>query len=172
VSRFGVEYRVARSTGVCAATGKVLEPGTSCIATLCEVPDDDGFERRDYSTQAWEAGRPEGVFSYWKTTVPDPNRKQRVLVDDTVLLDLFESLAGDDRRKRRAYRFILCLILMRKKLLRYVGRTGQGEDEQWLMLPRGVPAGSDPIDVANPQLTDEDVRELTDQLGEVLRGEL
>lgn len=172
MSRFGVEYRVARSTGVCAATGKVLEPGTSCIATLCEVPDDDGFERRDYSTQAWEAGRPEGVFSYWKTTVPDPNRKQRVLVDDTVLLDLFESLAGDDRRKRRAYRFILCLILMRKKLLRYVGRTGQGEDERWLMLPRGVPAGSDPIEVANPQLTDEDVRELTDQLGEVLRGEL
>ncbi len=37
---------------------------------------------------------------------------------------------------------------------------------------QGVPAGSDPIDVANPQLTDEDVRELTDQLGEVLRGEL
>ncbi len=172
MSRFGVEYRVARSTGVCAATGKVLEPGTSCIATLCEVPDDDGLERRDYCTQAWEAGRPEGVFSYWKTTVPDPNRKQRVLVDDTVLLDLFESLAGDDRRKRRAYRFILCLILMRKKLLRYVGRTGQGEDERWLMLPRGVPAGSDPIEVANPQLTDEDVRELTDQLGEVLRGEL
>ncbi len=171
MSRFGVEYHVARPTGVCAASGRILEPGTSCIATLCEVPDDDGLERRDYSTEAWEAGRQEGVFSHWKTTVPDPNRKQRVLVDDSVLLDLFESLAGDDRRKRRAYRFIVGLILMRKKLLRYVGRTGQGEDERWLMLPRGVPAGSDPIEVANPQLTDEDVRELTDQLGEVLRGE-
>jgi len=172
VSRFGVEYRVARSTGVCAATGRTLEPGMICIATLCDVPDDDGFERRDYCIEAWESARPEGVFSFWKTTVPDPNRKQRVLVDDSVLLDLFESLAGDDRRQRLAYRFVLCLILMRKKLLRYVGRSGQGEDEQWLMLPRGVPAGSEPIAVANPRLTDDDVRELTDQLGEVLRGEV
>ncbi len=172
MSRFGVEYRVARSTGVCAATGQALEPGRPCVATLCEIPDDDGFERRDYCLEAWESGLAEGDFSDWRTTVPDPNRKQRVLVDDTVLLDLFESLAGDDRRKRVAYRFILCLILMRKKLLRYVGRTGQAEDERWMMQPRGVPAESKPIEVVNPRLTDEDVRELTDQLGEVLRGEL
>ena len=172
MSRFGAEYRVARPTGVCAATGQALEPGRPCVATLCEIPDDDGFERRDYCVEAWESSRPDGVFSYWKTTVPDPNRTQRILVDDTVLLDLFESLAGDDRRTRVAYRFILCLILLRKKILRYVGRTGQAEDERWMMLPRGVPAGSKPVEVVNPRLTDDDVRELTDQLGEVLRGEL
>ena len=172
MSRYGVEYRVARPTGVCAATGQRLDPGEPCVATLWERLDDDGFERRDYSPSAWESGPPEGVFSYWKTTVPDPEQKQRVLVDDAVLLDLFESLAGDTRRRRVAYRFILCLILMRKKLLKYVGRTGQGESEQWLMLPKGAPADQTPIEVVNPRLTDEDVRELTDQLTEVLRGEL
>jgi hypothetical protein len=149
----------------------VLEPGTPCIATLCEHPEDEGFERRDYSEQAWESERPEGVFSFWKTVVPDPDARQRVLVDDAVLMDLFEQLADDTRRKRQAYRFILCLILMRKKLLRYTGRTGEGENERWLMMQRGQP-DQPPIEVANPQLTDEDVRELTDQLTEVLRGEV
>ena len=33
-------------------------------------------------------------------------------------------------------------------------------------------AGMSPIEVMNPRLTDEDVRELTGQLGEVLRGGL
>ena len=173
MSRYGAEYHVARPTGVCAATGRPLEPGANCVATLCEPPDDDGLERRDYSVEAWEAsGPPADVFSYWKTTVPDPRERRRLLVDDAVLLDLFESLAGDSRRKRVAYRFILCLLLMRKKLLRYVRRTGQGEDERWLMLPKGAPADQGPIEVVNPRLTDDDVRELTDQLGEVLRGEL
>ncbi len=172
VSRYGAEYRVARPTGVCAATGQTLEPGTVCIATLCEIPDDEGFERRDYSLDAWEAGPPEGVFSFWKMTVPDPDEKRRILVDDAVLLDLFESLAGETRRRRIAYRFILCLILMRKKLLKYVGRAGEGENERWLMLPKGAAADDKPIEVTNPRLTDEDVRELTDQLTEVLRGEL
>lgn len=172
MSRYGTEYRVARPTGVCAASGDRLEPGTACVATLCEIDGDDGFERRDYSLAAWESGRPEGVFSYWRTTVPDPKDRRRLLVDDAVLLDLFESLAGDERRRRVAYRFILCLILMRKKLLKYVGRTGEGENERWLMLPKGAVPDAEPIEVVNPRLTDEDVRELTDQLSEVLQGEL
>jgi len=172
VSRYGTEYRIARSTGVCAATGQPLTPGSACVAALFELVDDEGFERRDYSVEAWESARPEGVFSFWRTVVPDPDVKQRVLVDDAVLMDLFEQLADDTRRKRVAYRFILCLILLRKKLLRYAGRRGEGADERWLMKPRGADPDRPPIEVLNPQLTDDDVRELTDQLTEVLRGEL
>jgi hypothetical protein len=173
MSRFGTEYRVARPTGVCAATGQRLERGTPCMATLCEHPEDDGFERRDYSLEAWEAQGPPGdVFSYWKTTVPDPDARRSILVDDAVLWDLFESLADDTRRRRQAYRFILALILMRKKMLRYVGRTGQGEDERWLMRPKGAAPEQPPLEVIDPHLTDDDVRELTEQLSEVLQSEL
>jgi hypothetical protein len=143
------------------------------MATLCERPEDDGFERRDYSLEAWEAnGPPQDVFSYWKTAVPDPEARRSILVDDAVLWDLFESLAGDARRRRQAYRFILALILMRKRMLRYTGRTGQGEDERWLMLPKGAAADDAPLEVVNPHLTDDDVRELTEQLSEVLQSEL
>lgn len=143
------------------------------MTTLCDLPEEDGFERRDYALEAWDASAvPPGVFCYWKTTVPDPESKQRVFVDDQVLLDLFEGLAEDDRRTRVAYRFILGLILMRKKLMRYVGRTGRGEQERWQLRPRGADPDHPPVEMVNPHLDDDDVRELTGQLSEVLRGEL
>ena len=143
------------------------------MATLCDLPEDIGFDRRDYSIEAWESqGPPDDVFSYWKTTVPDPEARHGILVDDAVLWDLFESLADDTRRRRQAYRFILALILMRKKLLKYIGRTGQGEDERWLMRPKGAGPEQAPVEVIDPHLTDDDVRELTEQLGEVLQSEL
>jgi len=182
MSRFGSQYQVARPTGVCAATGQTLEPGSTCIATLCEPPEGGGLERRDFSLAAWASdARPEGLFSFWRTTVAEPGERRRLLVDDDVLMDLFERLAGDDRPQRTAFRFVLALILMRKRLLRFVGRktaSGSGGDddagrraaEHWLLRPRGALPEDPPIEVANPRLGDEDVRELTAQLSEILRG--
>jgi len=179
MSRFADQYTVAKATGECAATGRALEPGEPCIATLCDLPDEDGFERRDYSAEAWERGdRPERLFSYWKTTVPQPNEQRKLLVDDSVLMDLFERLADDDRPHRVAFRFVLGLILMRKRLLKFTGRReeaveGEAEPrEVWLMSPRGSDPDAPAIEMVNPHLTDEDVRELTDQLSEILQGEL
>ncbi len=171
MSRYGVDHRIARPSGICAATGERIEPGSPCVATLREGGDDGGLERADYSLAAWESGaRPEGLVCYWRTTVPHSDSERKVFVDDDVLMDVFERLGGDDRRQRVAYRFILGLILLRKKKVKYVGRKGQGESERWLFVPTGS-AEAEPIEVINPHLSDEDVRELTDQLGEVLRGE-
>jgi len=88
-------------------------------------------------------------------------------------MDLFERLADDERPQRVAFRFVLALILMRKRLLRFAGRKagGEGETEWWLMRPKGVGTDQPPLEVLNPRLADDDVRELTAQLSEVLRGE-
>ncbi|MHC5113499.1 MAG: hypothetical protein ACYTGP_03615 [Planctomycetota bacterium] len=175
MSRFGSQYQVSRSTGVCAATGEPLEPGGECVATLCEQSEGEGFDRQDFSVEAWEAGeRPERLFSFWRTTVPVPGEKRKLLVDDSVLMDLFERLADDERPQRKAFRFVLALILMRKRLLRFVGRAEARDDApgRWKLRPKGADPESPPLEVEDPGLTDEDVRELTAQLGEVLQGEL
>jgi hypothetical protein len=175
MSRFTAHYSISRATGVCAHTGQPLEPGALCIATLCEREDDDGLDRLDFSTQAWESGaRPKGLFSYWKTIVPDPDTKQKLLVDDDVLLNLFERLEGDHRQQRIAFRFVLGLILMRKKLIKLVGRQqkSSGQPERWLVSMKGMSADAPPIELVNPELQDDDVRDLTDQLSEVLNSEL
>jgi hypothetical protein len=173
MSRFGTSYQVARPTGICAATGRPLEPGDVCIATLCERPDDDGLERLDYSVESWEAGtRPDRLFSNWRTTVPAPDERRNILVDDTVLLDIFHRLDGDERPQRVAFRFVLALILMRKRMLRFQGRVGRGDQERWLLRPRLADGDQEPLQVANPHLSEDDLRELTDQLSEILQSEL
>ncbi|MCH8824701.1 MAG: hypothetical protein IH984_14475 [Planctomycetes bacterium] len=182
MSKYGSEYRVGRPTGVCAASGETLQPGDECIATLCERIEDEGFDRLDYCPREWESGtRPERLFSYWRTTVPASDAKEKILVDDSVLMDLFERLGQDKRQQRIAFRFILALILMRKRLLRYVRRGGggdegdagdKGDNEIWFMRPKGSDPDSPLIEVINPQLSEEDIRELSDQLTEVLQGEI
>ncbi len=182
MSRFGTDYQVARSTGRCASTNVVLEPGSTCVAALCERSVDsgqEGFERLDFSQEAWESGhRPEGLFSYWKTTVPHPDAKPRIVIDEAVLLDLFERLASDQRPQRVAFRFVIGLILMRKKQFKFIGRETVDGTEFWLLQPRGAAGvgagggGDPPLRLANPQMSDDDVRSLIEQLSEILQSEL
>ena len=175
MSRFGSQYSISRTTGTCAHTGEALPPGTPCVAVLCERVEDEGFERLDYSAAAWESGaRPAGLFSYWKTTVPSDDRRQKMLVDDEVLLDLFDRLAEDERPGRLAFRFVLGLILMRKKHLKLTGRESalEGQPEKWFLLRRGAEPNDPPMVLTNPELTEDDIRELTEQLGEILNSEL
>ncbi|MFO0873943.1 MAG: hypothetical protein U0575_08235 [Phycisphaerales bacterium] len=123
MSRLAIGYEIGRFTGTCAATGALLPPDTPCVATLSESAETPGFARRDYSIEAWDAGhRPAGLFSYWRTVVPHPDAPRRLLVDDQTLLDIFLRMDADDRPERRAFRFVLALILMRRRMLRSVGR--------------------------------------------------
>ena len=158
------------------------------------------LKRVDVCLEAWEQGqRPDRLFSYWKAHVPQPTEKKKLFVDDEVLMNLFIRLADTDEPRRQAFRFVLALILMRKKLLRYERSESQshqtGEHQWWIMSikPSAVPAGvvmethdqgkissdADPQQVQtslepqtqrvlNPQLDEQQIREVTEQLGEVL----
>ena len=171
MSRFGSDYQLTPPTGQCAKTGVELQPGQVCIATLCDDPETGGLVRLDYSTDAWEQGhRPEGLYGYWRTTIPTSQERHRPFVDDEVLMDIFEQLSDDPTEQRVAFRFVLALILIRKRLLRFDGRKQSEDQEVWLLKQRGQETGG--FEVVNPQLTDDDVHALTDQLGQVLRGDL
>ncbi len=166
-------YEIARASGRCAVTGRPIEPGTPYMATLCEREGEEGFDRLDFSIEAWERGdRPPRLFSSWRTTMPEPSRKSRPFVDDEVLLNLFHRLADDEQPQRIAYRFVIALILLRKRLLRHDSTQREGERVVWLMRLKGDDLQTPAIEVLDPRLSTDQVREVSDQLGEVLRGEL
>ena len=171
-------YDIQRSTGQCAFSGCKFEPGQAYMATLVEVNElgtastAGGFslKRLDVSMDAWQAGqRPEEVFCYWKTIVPVGEPKKKLFVDDEVLISLFDRLAGSDQQQRIAFRFLLALLLMRKKILKYEGSqkrpADQGDHEWWQMRLKGR---DDTIDVLNPQLDEEKLQQVRDQLGQIL----
>src|SRR5690606_6208297 len=133
-------------------TGRTLEPGEVYYAALVDLPaeagqpaDALGIQRVDVSLEAWDEGyRPDHLFSYWKSTVPQPNEKKKLFVDDTVLMNLLVRLADAAVTQRIAFRYLLDMILMRKKLIRYVGserRTAEVdgqpvEQERWRFTPK------------------------------------
>jgi hypothetical protein len=112
------------------------------------------------------------MVCFWRTTAPAPDERRRLLVDDDTLVELFDRLDGDERAQRRAYRWLVCLILLRKRLLRQVRVEREGEDEWWLVQKRGAEEGAPPIRVPNPRIKDEDLQELAEHLGEVMQSEL
>jgi hypothetical protein len=130
----------------------------------------------DYCETCWSAGkRPEApldMFSFWKTTVPEPTAKKKLFVDDSVLIDLFQRLEGRDAAGDIRLRFVLALILMRKRLLRYEGMRGRPSPEapeEWRMRPRGT---DDEVIVVNPQLTESQIGEVSQQLSGILAEEV
>lgn len=195
-------YEIARPTGTCAITGRELEQGEKFIAMLVEIdpadlPDDAddkqkaeaalGLKRIDVSLEAWENhGRPEKLFSFWKTVIPRAEEKKRMFVDDAVLLNLFHRLGETDNEQRLAFRFVLALILIRKKILRYdkserrevEGR--EGRVEYWHVTPKlditkgplGKWNDEAKTEVMNPDLKEDQIEQVTDQLSEVLAGDL
>lgn len=157
------------------------------------VIDGIGLKRVDVSLEMWDAGhRPEHVFSYWRTTVPIPNEKKKLFVDDEVLLNLLRRMADTTDPQRQAFRFVLCLILMRKKLVRYdrterrdVEADGDSGDEAvtedwWIITPKldvsKGPLGKwhpdESLEVLDPHLDEAQVLQVTEQLGEILQAEL
>ncbi|MBL1216172.1 MAG: hypothetical protein D8M59_01605 [Planctomycetes bacterium] len=168
-------FRIGKATGACAATGRPIEPGQAYIATLCEQEESDDFARLDYHIEPWESGqRPDRLYSYWRAVMPDANAPKNALVDDAVLQALFERLGeDDDRPQRAAYRYVIGLILMRKRLLKHVGMKRDDDGRSvWLVVPKGSPPEEEPIEMVDPQLSEDQQRDVADQLGEVLRSEL
>ena len=113
------DFEVARSQGVCTVTGHTFGEGEAFYAVLFEKP--DGFVRQDYSVEAW-TDPPEDAFCFWKSQVPQKGQKKKsVIVDNEVLIDFFERLTGEPEPVKVQFRFVLALMLMRKRLLRYEG---------------------------------------------------
>ncbi|MEM7624698.1 MAG: hypothetical protein AAF333_03615 [Planctomycetota bacterium] len=188
-------YEVSKASGVCAATGEPLEPGRDCYSALVDIPADEreandqlGMRRVDVSAAAWEDGhRPAHLFSFWKTTVPEPNDKKKMFVDDAVLLNLLRRLEDATEPQRLAFRYVVALILMRKKLLRYDGSEtrddpeGDGPvQEWWNFTPKkdvskghfGKWAEDETLSVLDPRLDESQIEQVTSQLGEILEAEL
>lgn len=184
------------------ATGRSLEPNEACFSALVDIPVEErepndllGMKRVDVSEDAWQQGfRPPGLFSFWKTTVPDPEEKKKTFVDDAVLMNLLRRLEDTAEPERLAFRHVVALILMRKKLLRYDGtdkvevpdtgeEASQGEtiiQVWWRFTPKvDVSKGhfgkwneEESLRVLDPKLDASGIEQVTEQLGEVLEAEL
>jgi hypothetical protein len=162
-------YPFARSTGRCTASGTPFTEGDPFVAVLVERQGQPGLERQDFAAQAWEQGaRPQPplrVFGFWRGTFTPHETKKQPLLGDAELLDLFEELAAATEPKQVTFRYILALLLVRRRVLRVVS-TRPGV---MMVVPRGSgDTAREPIAVADPGLDDQAIADAIEQLGQVV----
>ena len=160
------EWVIDKPLGQCCATGRVIAPGEEYYATLVQT--EQGFARRDFCAEAWTQQKPE-VFCYWKTKLPTPEQKKHLFVDDDMLMVFFERLATETEQEKVNFRFVLTLVLMRRRRLKYDSSRTQDGKEIWRLRITGT---QDFSEVVNPNLGEEQVAQLTSQMGQILQGEL
>jgi len=162
------DYAVAKPLGRCAITAQPIEPGTRFMAALRETS--VGFERLDIVLEAWPQFDRKDVIGFWQAVMPSAEQKKKPFVDDQVLCELFERLATVSEPAKLNFRFVLGLILMRKRMLIYESsRRDEGSAEVWSVRFKGR---EDRLDLVNPRLTEEQVKEVSGQLGEILNDSL
>ncbi len=160
------QWETAKPTGTCSVSGRQLEEGEEYYAVFFE--EGDSFRRVDYSLESWD-GQPANAFCFFKTRVPiQEEKKKKLFVDDGMLINFFERLASETEPVRLQFRFVLALILMRKRILRYEETVRDDGAELWQM--RLVKEKS-LHRVLNPHLTDEQIAGVSIQLGAILNGD-
>jgi len=160
------EWEVQPAAGRCALTGRKLQEGEEFYSALFE--EGETFRRVDYSPESWK-GPPEGSYCHFKSRIPVKEKRKKLLVDNDILASFFLRLGDDAEPARVQFRFVLALILMRKRLLRYEGSKVEAGVEVWRMV---LMTDRSEHRVVNPRLTDEQIEGVSSQLSAILHGDM
>jgi hypothetical protein len=160
------EWEIDKSQEQCYGSGRKIELGEEYFAALVET--EEGLRRRDFCAEYWKTETPQ-VYCFWKTRLPQPNQKKQIFVDDEMLMAFFERLAEETEQEKINFRFVLTLILMRRRRLKYESSKVEQSKEIWRLKKVG---DKEFVDVVNPHLDEGRIEQLSSQIGQILRVNL
>ncbi|MGB2403016.1 MAG: hypothetical protein ACPIA7_06355 [Akkermansiaceae bacterium] len=104
---------------VCAVTERHFEDGESFCTAIFPDPESSGYLRKDFSTEAWEQRGEDELtpFSYWQSIYRAPVKEEQVEVTEESPDDLLRRLIEEDEEHTENVRYILAVMLERKKQL-------------------------------------------------------
>jgi hypothetical protein len=157
-----IDYQIQPNTRRCFLTNRELRPGEKFYSVLL---DEQGqFVRHDYSIEAWQ-GPPEGAFSFWAGRVPAPDQSKRPRIDDEMLVECFTRLEGLADPGRINFRYVVALLLMRRKRLKFESTHTEAGHE--VIRLRDAHGGAE-YEVVNPGLTDDEMASVQEEVLKVL----
>ena len=164
-----MDWDIAKSERRCSACDKEFAEEDPFFSALFDTGAE--FVRKDYCPACWESTEHEKApFSFWKTEVPKEDEPKKVFVDDNVIFDFFRRLADEEHiPARRNFRYILALMLMRKKKLKLTDVKHQDGNE-YLVLRRS--RSKELHRVLDPKLSEEELTQVRDELTQILEAEV
>jgi hypothetical protein len=159
------EYQIQPPSRRCTVTGRELKPGERFFTALLE--EGEQFRRQDYSSEAW-TGPPANAFGFWSGRVPSADPSRRPTIDDDLLADCFQRLEGQQEPHKLSFRYVLALLLMRRKRLRFEeARVESGREIMRLRCSRT----REVYEVINPGLTADQLAAAQDEVFKLLGWE-
>jgi hypothetical protein len=159
------DYQIQPNTRHCAATGRELRAGEKFYSVL--LLEGGKLIRRDYAAETWQ-GSPEGAFSFWAGRVPTADQSRKLRIDDDLLADCFQRLEGQAEPAQVNFRYIIALLLMRRKRFKF--EEARVEDGHEVLRMRCSRTGTQ-HDVINPCLTEDEMIAVQDEVFKVLGWE-
>jgi len=158
------DWNMPRATGGCIACGQPFEVGQPFLACLYET--ESGYERRDYCPGCPPPTDPPPL-GQWKTQRPEPAARRSPPFDREAVYAFFDRLEDSDRPEHVQFRFVLALLLWRKKVLKLEHAADDATPAVWEFRE---PRTDRRRRVLRPDLADDELERLSGQLEALLAG--
>lgn len=162
-----MDWEVGSTSLACSACNQSFAEEQEVFSALYD--EQTAFVRRDFCCGCWPQQERTAAFSHWQTRIPKKDAPVRRFVDDEIVLDFFRRLEGQDEPLKKNFRYVLALLLMRKKALKFTEfkRTEQGAT----LVLRDV-LNQCQYHVSDPNLNEEQIQQVTEQVGQILNTKL
>src|ERR1051326_172711 len=147
----------------CSACQRAFGPDEEFRANLYEAA--EGYERRDFCGACEAPAMPFSVAS-WRGRAATADQKKAPVVGRGAIFGFFQRLDADNPQKLQ-FRFVLALLLWRKKVLKFDGAEEGAGRESWRV---SVVRGEEHLDVERPDLAEDELERLSLQLDELISG--
>ena len=158
------EWQMPRPGKTCAGCRRGFEDGETFQALLDETP--EGYERRDYCLDCPPPAEPVPIAT-WKAHRPPAQSKKPQTFDREAVYSFFLRLEDADEPEKLRLRFVLALLLWRKKVLKFTQSTETDGGETWEF---STPRTGENHHVHRPELDEEQLERLSLQLEHLLAG--
>ena len=158
------DWQMPRPGSVCALCAHEFEPGEAFAAYLYESA--EAYERRDYCADCTPPAEPKPIGT-WRTRRPLPTAKKVTVFDREAIYAFFRRLDDADEPEKVQFRFVLALLLWRKKVLQFSRSVKVDGRELWEFSQRGT---DESHRVERPDLAEDELERLSMQLEHLLTG--
>lgn len=160
------DFEISGPTRRCAVSGRELHAGEKFYGALVDA--DGKFVRTDYAADAW-AGPPAGAIAFWAGRIPASDRPRKPTFNDDLLADCFAHLAGSADPARVNFRYVVALLLMRRKRLKFEDAR-RAADGTHVLVVRDAKSGGR-YEVPDPRLSEAEITAVQDEVFRVLGWE-
>ncbi len=155
------EYSFSGVAEICGPCERTFEAEERLFSALRR--EEEGYVRLDFCVSCWEKQPNEELLCFWKRQARV--KESQPTVDGSVVFDIFQKLDGAQDRHDRNFRYILGLLLMRRKRLKFldVERTEEGE----FLVLEDRQLQDVKYRLLDPGLSEEEMQHAKDEVGKL-----